>query len=242
MALDSYLTLTQALLQNPSAPVTLYDPAQLSVYINQARQWLAGDSDSIKALCSYTLVLGAQGPYPFSDITIPDAADLGISNVLKVRQQWYNLGGGQIWFRGRPWPWFSYYHLNSAAPQSGPPETWAQYGEGENGSLYIGPPPDNTYTLSADCVCEPVDLIDDTTPEAIPAPWTIAIPYYAAYLALLSSQAGARVQDAARMYELYEKFTSGARRISTPDILPTNFPQQDDPTRDAKLGRQQGSR
>lgn len=236
MALNNYLTLTEDLLQNPQATVALYDPAQLTIFINQARVWLAGDSASIKQLGSYALTPDSQGPYPFSGITIPNAATLGVQGVLNVRQQWYSIGTGQLWFRGRPWPWFSFYHLNSAAPDTGPPGEWSQYGDGEGGSVYIGPAPDQAYTVSADCICVPVPLVDDSTPEAIPAPWTIAVPYYAAYLALLAAQAGARVQDAQRMLQLYNLFMTGSRRISTPDIMPSNFSGQDDPTRENKLG------
>lgn len=234
MALTAYLTLTRALLQNPQAPVTLYDTATLITYINQARVWLAGDSEAIKAIGTYPLVAGTQGPYPFSSITLTGA--VGVQSVLNVRQQWYVVGSGQLWFRSRPWPWFSLYQLNSAAPDQGPPEQWAQYGEGENGTLYIGPTPDQIYTINADCVCIPIPLVDDTTVEAIPAPWTIAVPYYAAYLALLSAQTGARRQDADAMLSLYEKFTTGARRQATPGIIPSNYPQQQSPVRSNQIG------
>ena len=235
MALDAYLALTQQLLQNPSAPVKLYDPALLKVYINQARGQLAGDSQAIKRIGSYALTTGLPGPYPFSSITLTNAT--GVQGVLNVRQQWFIVGSGQIWFRSRPWPWYSIYHLNSAAPDQGPPESWAQYGDGEDGSIYIGPQPDDAYTINTDCVCFPVDLIDDTTPEKIPAPWTIAVPYYAAYLALLSSQTSTRTQDAEVMFQLYEKFVGRARQFSTPEIIPGNFPQQANPTRQNQLGQ-----
>ena len=37
MALSAYLQRTEALLQNPSAPSSLYDPALLTGYVNEAR-------------------------------------------------------------------------------------------------------------------------------------------------------------------------------------------------------------
>lgn len=232
--LDTYLTATQNLLQNPSAPTDLYDTATLTTYINQARTWLAGDSQAIKVLGTFSLTAGTQGPYPFSGITLTGAT--GVAGVLNVRQLWYVVGSGQLWFRGRAWPWFTTYFMNSAAPGSGPPKAWAQYGEGENGTLYVGPSPDTGYTINADCVCYPDALALDSDPEAIPAPWTVAVPYFAAYLALLSAQTGARVQDAQRMLELYTQFTSGARRQSTPEIMSGNFPQQQSPVRQNQLG------
>ena len=238
MALTNYLTLTANLLQNPAAPVALYNSATLTLYINQARVWLAGDSQAIKAMGSYSLTVGTQGPYPFSSITLTSAP--GVQGVLNVRQQWYVVGSGQLWVRPRPWPWFSIYRFSSAAPTSGPPLEWAQYGEGENGTLYVGPMPDLPYTVNSDCICYPIALVDDTTIEAIPAPWTIAIPYYAAYLALLSAQTGARAQDAEKMLKLYQQFVAGARAQATPDIMPGNYPQQKSPVRQNQLASSGG--
>lgn len=235
--LNTYLAATNALLQNPPANNQLYSTALVTTNINTARVWLAGDSDSVKAIGTYSLAIGTQGPYPFSAITLPGSpATTGIQNVLKVRQQFYDVGIGQLWFRSRSWPWFSVYQLNTAAPSQGAPKEWAQYGEGENGTIYIGPQPDQAYTINADCVCIPIPLVDDSTVEAIPAPWTISVPYYAAYLTLLSAQTGARVQDAARMLQLYEQFMAGARAQATPDIMPTNWPQTPNPVRDNQLG------
>lgn len=242
MALATYLTLTNALLQNPSATNNLYNQVLITEYINQARVWLAGDSDAIKVIGTYSLTIGSQGPYPFSGITLPGSSvTTGVQNVLKVRQQWYIVGDGQLWFRSRPWPWFSVYHMNSAVIDSGPPKAWSQFGEGENGTLYIADTPDDTYAIRADCVCIPIPLTDDATVEAIPAPWTTAIPYYAAYLALLSAQTGARVQDAAKMLQLYQTFMQGARKQSTPDIMPTNFNGVPSPVRANQLGAQSGA-
>lgn len=227
MALSAYLQRTEALLQNPSAPSSLYDPALLTGYVNEARFQLAGDSTSIKRIGSFALTPASQGPYLYSSITLTNAT--GVQGVLDVRTLWYIVGDGQIWVRGRPWPWFSFYQLGNVAPEVGAPKTWAQYGEGVAGSAYFWPTPDVSYTMSADCVCYPIDLVDDTTVEAIPKPWTFAVPYYAAYLALLSAQTGARIQDAQRMFELYGMFVQRSRAQVTPDILSTMFPQQQSP-------------
>lgn len=234
MALFAYQQQVQRLIRDVAQKDV--NPADLKVYVNQARTWLAGDSQAIKVIGTYTLIPGSQGPYPFSGITLTP----GVQRVLNVRQQWYLVGAGQLWFRSRPWPWFTTYLMNSAAPDQGPPKAWAQYGEGESGTLYVGPQPDQIYTVKSDCVCVPIDLGDDTTVEVLPAPWTIAVPYYAAYLALLSAQTGARSEDAQRMFQLYDQFATGARRQVTPDIMPTNFPGQPNPVRDNQLGGKAG--
>ena len=221
MALNAYLSRTQALLQNPSAPTSLYDPALLIIYINEARVQLAGESESIKVIGTFTTSPNNQGPYPWSSITLIGAT--AVQGVLDVRMLRYTVLGGQAPVAPRPWPWFQQYDLGVAG--GGPPIEWAQYGEGVNGTLYIFPPPDTAYPISADCICYPIPLADDTTIEAIPALWTTAIPYYAAYLALLQAQTGARAADAEKMFALYQLFVQRARRFVTPDVLPMQYPQ-----------------
>src|ERR1700738_2183744 len=206
MPLFAYQQQTQRLIQDVAQKDI--NPAEPVVYINQARVWLAGDSQAIKALGTYTLTIGSQGPYPFSGITLTGAT--GVAGVLNGRQQWFVISSGQRWFRSRPWVWFTTYMMNSAAPRQGLPKAWAQYGEGVNGTLYVGPQPDQAYRISADCICVPTALVRDSDPEAIPAPWTTAIPYYAAYLALLSAQTGDKMQAAGKMLQLYEQFTISA--------------------------------
>jgi hypothetical protein len=68
------------------------------------------------------------------------------------------------------------------------PTLGAQYGQGTNGSIYVYPIPSASYQYEWDCFCLPSDLIDDTTYEAIPLPWTDAVPYFAAHLCFLELQ------------------------------------------------------
>lgn len=68
------------------------------------------------------------------------------------------------------------------------PTMCAQYGQGANGSIYFYPIPSNLYQMEWDCFCLPVDLTDDADAEAIPAPWTDNVPYFAAHLAFLEMQ------------------------------------------------------
>lgn len=78
----------------------------------------------------------------------------------------------------------------------------AQFGRGAAGSFYLYPPPSQVLQMEWDCSCLPQDLEDDQSVEAIPAPWTDAVPYYAAHLAFLELQNG----NSARMYEdLFDK-------------------------------------
>lgn len=225
MTLASYLALTQQLLQNPAAPSDLYDPTLLVNYINIARVQVAGEGMCIRNLATLAVTSGNQGPYAFTSINTGISATTGIQGVLHVRTLWYSSGTGKIWVGPRSFDWFSLYDLNTATPPTGAPIEWAQYGQGVFGSIYISPVPNANYTITADCVCYPIALVSDVTADAVPALWQTAVPYFAAYQALLAAQTGARVQDAQKMLQLYELFVQRARKFATPDIMSLQYEQ-----------------
>ena len=68
------------------------------------------------------------------------------------------------------------------------PAFFTQFGQGASGTLYTYPIPNQVYQMEADCLCLPTDLVSDNDYEAIPDPWTDAVPYYAAHLAYLELQ------------------------------------------------------
>lgn len=233
--LNAYLTATQNLLQNPGAPSTLYSTANLTSYINTARGQLAGEGKCIRVLGSISTVAG-QRNYNFSGVSVSSVS--GVAGIINIRSIQYNIAGaeGMRWINARGWTWFNFYHMNNPTPSQGAPNEWAQFGQGTSGSFYIDPPPDTSYTLICDATCYPVNLADDSTPEAIPYLWTDAVPYFAAYLAFLSAQSPARQNDAARMFEHFETFVQRAREYSTPDVNAYMYPQNRDPAQIAKLG------
>ena len=117
-----------------------------------------------------------------------------------------------------------------------PPTTWAQYADGINGTFFVSPTPDQNYTVNADTICYPVNLVNDQTVEAIPPEWTTAIPYYAAYLALLTFQSADKSAEAEKMYQFYQLFLQRGRQIATPDVLPLNYPQSPPPVQGGGRG------
>lgn len=93
------------------------------------------------------------------------------------------------------------------------PAVFSQFGQGVNGSLYVYPIPNTAYQMEWDCCCLPAALATDSDPEAIPYPWTDAVPFLAAYYALSGSQ---RFKDADRMWGEFEKYVKRARQMSNP--------------------------
>jgi hypothetical protein len=245
VALTAYQTQTQRLLQNPGAPSTLYSLTDINSYINTARGQVAGEGECCRFLGTLITSPGVIA-YNFSSINVGIPAVTGLQGVINVSSALYNVGTGKQWMRPRPWPWFQLYKMNNPVPFQGAPQVWSQYGQGAappglggsstGGSLYIDPPPDIAYTLTLDCVCYPIPLANDSTAEAIPYLWTDAVPFYAAWYALLSAQTSTRRADAEAYYGYYQQFVQRARQAANPGVDGYGYRQSPDPTTMNKLG------
>lgn len=235
--LSEYQARTNQLLQNPAATNVLYATADVTGWINQARGQVAGEGRCIRVLGTISTVVG-QRDYSFASISTVSVS--GVQGVLNIRSIQYGVASGMKWVNARGWTWFNFYRLNNPVPQSGFPTDWSQLQPGANGTFYLDPIPDIVYTLTCDTVCYPVDLVDDTTPDAIPYLWSDAVPYYAAYLAFLSSQVPARQNDANRMFERFSEFMSRARRFANPDVNTYMYAQASDPVQISKIAGSRG--
>lgn len=109
------------------------------------------------------------------------------------------------------------------------PAAAAQYGWGEAGSLYQYPIANDVYQEQWDCYCVPIDLAADSDAEALPYPWTDAVQFYAAYMALNSLMDTdndklllGRMKQADRMFGLWERYVKRARAFSQPGYV-TNW-------------------
>ena len=93
------------------------------------------------------------------------------------------------------------------------PTVGAQVGQGVNGSLYLYPLASQAYQMEWDCFCLPDDLLADQDYEALPPPWTEAVPYFATHLAYLELQN----LNAAKYYEdQFEKRVHGYSAYARP--------------------------
>lgn len=217
-ALDGYLSQVKSLLDDFGN--VEYTTANLITYINDARVQIAGAAECIRNPALITLVAGRQA-YLFSTAVFQNApsANPGLAGVLDVRMAAL-VGTGAL--EMRPWEWFFSYYLAVPSPASGPPAVCAVLAPGISGTLWLSPIPNAIGSILIDGVCYPIPLVDSGgTSEALPAPWTEAVQYYAAYLALLNAQ---RRADADAMWQRYLQFEMRATQMTTPTRLPRNYP------------------
>jgi hypothetical protein len=216
--LSQYTLILQNLIQSPTSPVPLLPSSLLDTYINIARQQLAGDGECIRLFGTLMMSSGISN-YTLAAIVPNPFGTSGVDGVLAVRMA--NQGGRLLDLR--PWEWFfNYYYAQPAT--SGMPMVVAQQGQGLSGTLWFWPPPDPMHAalgVNFDCVCLPIPLVDDTTPDAIPYPWSDAVPFYAAYYAYMAMQ---RQADADMMLARYLMLMRRARGESVPSALPENLP------------------
>jgi len=67
-------------------------------------------------------------------------------------------------------------------------------------SIYVGPLPDQSYQSDWDIALTPPALVNDSTAEPIPDPFTTPVKYYAAYLAKFKEQAMGEADIFKKMY------------------------------------------
>jgi hypothetical protein len=184
-----------------------------------------GTGATARAIKNYTLTANTeQEIYEFRDVPIPTLMPgaQSILAVLSVAVIWSNIRytGNRVSF--------SKYQSLVRSYTSGnflyTPFWFSQYGQGVNGSFYLYPLPDQIYPMEFDSLLIPADLVDDSTPEVIPYPWTDAVPFWAAWLALLANGDPARATLADRYYNaanggIYSVMMRRARAFSQPSLV-----------------------
>jgi hypothetical protein len=213
--LNQYIRRVQRLIRDVRQQVI--NPGDIIDYINEARRQVAGEGQCIRVLGTFNTVVGIRQT-AFSAFTLEGTG--GSQGPLAVRTGWLQ---GTSWLHPETWEDYSLYDFNN--PLTGPPQRWAQFGEGAAGFVFLAPIPNAVYPLTFDCACYPIDLVTDTTIEAIPLLWTDAVPYYATYLALLSMESGGASEQSDKMFQRYREYVVRARVGTTPGVLPWQLPQ-----------------
>ena len=205
MALNSYISLTQLQLHDTAG--VFFSVPNLTTWINIARSQLASETQCVRQLQIVNTV-NNQETYAF-----PTNVNLagGVLNTVSV------MGISVPWGTFKPtltyMPWSNFQAFLRAYNQQiqGYPEVWSQFNR--NGPVYLWPIPSAVFAAEWDTSCNVINLATDTDPEAIPYPFTDAIPYFAAYLANLYAQ---REKEAETSYKLYRQFVATANKSAQP--------------------------
>jgi hypothetical protein len=210
--LRDYQITTRRLLNDQTfARVNNFD---LIDYINFARGQVATDGECIRVLGTGNVAAGV-APIALSTLALSQAP-AGAGEPLVPRNAFINGARVDI----RPWDYFANYYLTDTpfAPMIATP-VMAQFGVGSTAVLYFNTPA--AGVLVVDLAILPVDLVDDATPEAVPYPFTDAVPFYAAWYGYMAQE---RIDQAERMMLRYNLLMHRARAGTTSTALPENDP------------------
>jgi hypothetical protein len=149
-----------------------------------------------------------QEKYNFSDIDL--SGNPGCKSVYAIRGVSIIYSGYRYSLEYLAWTRYQIYRAYPYQYQY-TPAIFAQFGQGAGGSLFFYPLPSQALQAEYDCQCLPSDLLDDQSVEAIPDPWTDAVPFYAAHFAM----AEIGNLNASRMYlDLYKEFALSYSQFS----------------------------
>ncbi len=185
--------------------------ADLTDWINVGRGQIAAEGECVREEASLALA-AATADYNFSALA---TTATNVNTVIAVRSA--RIGTNFVGIR--TYEWYARYHRGDATQAR--PKELAQRGQGTAGTLHFYPVPDQVYTASLDTVYLPIDLVTDSTSEALPRLWTDAVPFYAAWMALLTA---GQSQEADAMFQRYLVMMRRARQGATPSELPDNLP------------------
>lgn len=232
--LANYISEVQGLLNDHQGQ--FFSLPTLTNYINRSRRRIAAVSGCLRVLPPGVLTVPMQEVYPLSawrsliQGVMPQA-----HSILSVRTLAISVGGRwnddgtlvrgswkPVWKR-IPWTDFQarfrIYNGTFIGTLS-EPGWWAQYGEGPTAKLYLSPIPTQASPMELDLTVIPAPLLTDNDAEPIPYPWSDAVPYFAAVLALLQQQ---RTQDAKAMSDTFNLEMPLAAAVVCPQFISNTY-------------------
>jgi hypothetical protein len=227
--LEQYLADTQDLLND--AEGQFFRVPRLTNYINKSRRRIAAASGCLRVLPPGTYTVPNQEVYELKAWnSLVQTQMPGVHSILFVRSIAIGIGGkwdggeivGGSWkpvWRQIPWSDFQArfrIYGRTFIGTISDPGWWTQFGQGPTGKIYLAPIPSQWQPIELDLTCIPAPLTNDDTPEPIPYPWTDAVPYWAAVLALMQQQ---RAQDAQAMAQLFNSDLPFCASVVCPQFL-----------------------
>jgi len=189
-------------------------------YVNTPTVTISGDgagAEGTAVLTDFVHTVVGQESYDFATVNaiIQDNFP-GVNNIIAVQSVSVSWGSWKPTLSWRPWTWLQAYARSNNLTLQNYPTLWAQYAQGDAGSIYVYPLPSLLAQMEWDCFCQPIDLVDDEDVEALPGPWTDAVQLLAAYYAYLQAQ---RRDDAQMMVNEYKRFLKENRTYVQPSMV-----------------------
>jgi len=174
VTLSQYITQCRRLLHDANG--NFYTDAELTDYINDARNRLVRDTGCLRTIQSSATVTN-QETYAFS--SLPQG--LQTMDIININLYW---GNSRIPLRYLAWTDFN-AQLRYWQNYTGRPIAFSMYGPQ---TFYLGPTPDQVYTMELDTVIEPTALVQAQDTDTIPDIWTQPVAYYASHTAKFKEQ------------------------------------------------------
>lgn len=203
---------------NQVAPGSGYDNATTAVVVDPTG---AGSGAVLAPVVSgLNMMTVGQEVYTFASRNAAAQLTPGVSavqGVLSVAASW---GSSKPTLDRKTWGEFQANYRVWANGWLNNPAVWSQYGQGAGASVYLAPIPSSAFSMDWDTFCTPLPLASDSDPEALPYPWTDAVQYFAAYLALENAQ---RSSDAAAKFAQYKTFMARGGAMSETPFIPSQY-------------------
>jgi hypothetical protein len=208
MVLSDYITDCRRLLHDANA--NFYSDTELTDYINQGRSRMVRDTGCLR---TYQVSSVAANQEIIQTSTLPSGTNT--LDIINLNLIW---GNTRISLQYLPFTDFN-ARLRYYQNYIGRPIAYSMYGQN---SIYLGPVPDQTYSIELDTVILPTALSNAAPTETIPDPYTTPVSFYACYKAKHKEQAYGEAEIFKQEYTsqvravLSSVFT---RRITTPYLV-----------------------
>ena len=208
MVLSDYITECRRLLHDANG--NFYSDSELTDYINQGRIRLVRDTGCLR---TYQTSSVAQNQEVLLTSSLPSGVNT--LDIINFNLIW---GNTRIALQYLPFTDFN-ARLRYYQNYTGRPIAYSMYGQT---SIYLGPVPDQTYSVELDTVIMPTALSTTSPTETIPDPYTTPVAFYACHKAKYKEQAYGESEIFSQEYKNQVKAVLSSvftRRITTPDLM-----------------------
>ena len=208
MVLSDYITECRRLLHDANG--NFYSDSELTDYINQGRVRLVRDTGCLRTYQTSSVVQN-------QEVLLTSSLPSGTSTLDIIN---FNLiwGNTRIALQYLPFTDFN-ARLRYYQNYQGRPIAYSMYGQT---SIYLGPVPDQTYSVELDTVIMPTALTTVAPTETIPDPYTTPVAFYACHKAKYKEQAYGESEIFSQEYKNQVKAVLASvftRRITTPYLM-----------------------